>query len=355
MQRLLILVLSAYLGQASAGLAAEPASGTNPAILGAWVTYWDFGKSLQAVSAPPAFFRDVYFFVARLAPNGDPELYRSDLPLHKTVLRLNQRKIHTWLTLVNDTVDAKSRKAVLKDARLVNRILHNRRLRRDHERKIVQLARRYGFTGIDIDYENLAAEDRRSFAEFIGELARLARTRGLRLSVTVQPTLRKTVADGAGAMDLAAFGPSVDQVQVMLYNLHSCRSGPGPVASIAWIARVMRFVRGQCPSATIIPVLKVSGFLWQPQGCRAATYQDIFPRLAAGARVRRTADGTPYLHYIDHGRPTTVYYEDRPSLLHKIDALRRMGAKHVTLWGLGRHDLSLELGLERLLLPSQSR
>ena len=95
--------------------------------------------------------------------------------------------------------------------------------------------------------------------------------------------------------------------------------------------------------------------LFRPQGCRAVTYQGIFPRLAAGARIRRTADGTPYLRYIDRGRSTTVYYEDRFSLLHKIDALRQMGAKRVTLWGLGRHDLSLELGLKRLLPPSQSR
>jgi spore germination protein YaaH len=336
---------------AACGAAAEPTLQ-----IGAWVTYWDFDRGRERLARAPALFDDVFYFVADLDAEGRPVLARPELGPQLSSKASAQPRRRSWLTVVNDRRPARGAPAILKDAAGVHRMLVDPGERAAHRRALVELASLHGFGGVDIDYENLLPEDRDAFSTFARELAGELAARGLRLSVTVQPKRAESRSVGPGAADWAALCQASDRVQVMLYNLHNAKTGPGPVATPGWIREVLAFASSQCPKERIVPILKVSGMDWGGGGARELQHVDAVALLAADAgAVEREGEGaTPYFRYSASDGPHTVFYEDAQSILRKISVLEELGYDRVVLWSLGREDPQLitQLLMRKGLAPS---
>ncbi len=313
---------------------------------GAWVTYWDFTAGMKAVNDTPLLFKDVYFFSTVLTPDGRPILFNPGLPYADVVTTLTVQGVQTWMTAVNDVVTPTRNNSTLKDPDIIHQILIDDQRRASHCQDLIQLALQLGFSGIDIDYENLYFEDKTLFTRFIRELSAAVKPEGLKLSVTVQQKNREKNSPGAGAMDWPAICRSTEQMQIMLYNLHNRYTDPGPMATISWIDSIMQYASAQCPVEKIIPVLKVSGMKWGNGVVQGVQYQELLPVLSKYSdSIKRTTDGTPYLKYTDPDGTYTVYYEDKESLLNKVYGLHDSGYYQITFWSLGRHDFDLHKGL----------
>ena len=344
----LLLVLSGASAMPACAHETAGPGGPPPPEVGAWVTYWDFDRGRQRLAGAPAPLDDVFFFLADLGPDGRPGLARPELPLEAVLGDLRQGGARSWLTIVNDRRAGKGTPKVLKDDALVHRILADPEERAAHRRAIVDLAALHSFSGVDVDYENLRAGDRSAFTTFVRELQGDLEARGLRLSVTVQPKRAESRSDGPGAADWAALCLVADRLQVMLYNLHNTKTGPGPLTAPGWFGEVLAFARGQCDPAKVVPVIKVGAMDWGPDGGSDLQHADVAGLLEAyGATVEREAEGgTPFFRYVSGDGAHTVYYEDAESVLRKVAALRGLGFDRVVLWSLGREDPQL---LPRLL------
>jgi spore germination protein YaaH len=232
------------------------------------------------------------------------------------------------------------RTAVLKDAAVVHRILGDPALAARHREDILSLARRLGVSGIDLDYENLEGSDRDLFTDLVASLSSSLRKEEILLSVTAQPKTRKSGSQGPGALDWRGLCGHVDRLQIMLYNLHSAKTGPGPIATTEWMESVLRFGLEECPPFRIVPVVKVSGLEWSRSGVRSLQYDESLS-LARGAGVtiaREEKDSVPYFSYPSTGGVATVYFEDALSVGRKVELLEIMGFESVVLWSLGRED-----------------
>jgi spore germination protein YaaH len=327
------------------GPAAEAASRPR---LGAWVSYWELEAGLERVTRNPGVLDDVFFFVADQGADGLPALALEGGAPEALLRPLRGSATKAWLTVVNDTrgVAGKPR---LKDSDAIHSMLAKAEARARHRRAIVELAIRCGFTGVDIDYENLLPEDRDRFSAFVKELSSDLSAHGLALSVTVQPKRRESQSVGPGAADWARLCEASDRVQVMLYNLHSSKTGPGPLADRPWIGEVMGYARSQCEAGRIVPVLKISGMDWGPGGVKDVTHADATALAGSeGAGIQRDPEGTPFFHYEAKDGGHTVYFEDATSILAKVGWLQGLGYDNVVLWSLGREDPAL---LPRLSRP----
>jgi spore germination protein YaaH len=255
-----------------------------------------------------------------------------------------------WLTIVNDVRSPRS--VVLKDGGLVQRILADPARRRAHVQEIARLAQVAAVAGIDIDYESVPVAAREDFSAFIRELAAELHAQGRLLSVTAAPKRRESASAGPGALDWAELGRAADRLQIMLYNEHSEKSGPGPIASPAWVAEVMRYAESQAPRASLVAILKVSGMDWGPAGAEGVQYENAMALAQRnGVPVLRHADGNvPYFTYTSKGESHTVYFEDAASIAKKAEPLKGRGYRGIVLWSLGREDPALL----PLLLPSAS-
>jgi spore germination protein YaaH len=135
----------------------------------------------------------------------------------------------------------------------------------------------------------------------------------------------------------------------MLYNQHSRRTPPGPIATPLWIEEVLSYAREQCDPRRIVPVLKVSGMEWGASGARGIQFEEaIRLRQAHGAAPQRDpAAKVPFFSYVRSGSRHTVYFEDARSLIEKTGTIAALGLDRIVFWSLGRHDPGLLEELRR--------
>jgi spore germination protein YaaH len=317
-------------------------AGTPPIRLGGWLTYWDLDRGLERLATPGGrSVRDVFLFSAALGPDGRVILLDPESRMESVVSKIAGGGSRVWLTVVNDVhPEVPGAAAILKDAAIVHRILSDRARMAAHQRELRDLARRIGASGIDIDYENLDAEDRDRFTAFIASLSPTLHEEGIALSVTSQPKTKESRSAGAGALSWRALCPHVDRLQVMLYNLHSAKTGPGPMATSDWIESVLQFAGSECSPSRVVPALKVSGMEWTDSGTRSLQYDECI-ELARAAKVPVAREGEeqiPHFDYFGAEGPATVYFEDASSIQIKLELIERLGFESVVLWSLGRED-----------------
>lgn len=331
---------------AAACIAIRQAAPPQPWV-GAWLTPWDFTHGSAALERDLDVYTDVYYFWAQLTPGGAP-LYGDESADSAVLLaRLHQRKVRTWLTVVNDVAQLGVDTHLLKDAAIISRLLNDAQARQAHRAEIVRMAQTHGFDGVDIDYENLFAADRAVFTRFIGELADDLHAAGLLLSVTVEPKSTQN----RGAADWSVLCTAADRVQVMLYNQHSGKTGPGPIATPEWMGHILTYAETQCAREKIVPVLKVIGAAWSDVKVRGVTYSQAQAlRGDANAPVERNSDDLVphFVTTVDNVR-TTVYYEDAVSIGAKLKHLRQRGYRSTLLWSLGAYDPAIAEQLREYL------
>ena len=184
--------------------------------LGVWLTYWDLDRGVARLATPAGReVRDVFLFSAALDTRGRVILLEDPAATASLVSDLEARGSRVWLTIVNDVhPEGSEARPVLKDARQIHRILSDPRLALEHRREIVDLARKLGVSGVDIDYENLDPRDRDLFTSFAASLASGLGREQIQLSVTAQPKERESLSVGPGAHDWRALCDHVDRLQI---------------------------------------------------------------------------------------------------------------------------------------------
>lgn len=127
-----------------------------------------------------------------------------------------------WPTLKNDSMGIEKTSALVTDMHARENIIAN----------VVELALRYGFDGINIDFENMKMKDKDEFSQFIREFSATLRRNNLIASVDVN------VPDGSETWSLCydhkAISDACDYMMLMAYDQYG-RTKAGPVASLTWV------------------------------------------------------------------------------------------------------------------------
>ena len=313
---------------------------------GSWLVYWDMERGLRAL-AGNAPLDHVSVFAYQFS--ADNTLVPASQSVVETLAILRQwpqeRRPKVLVTVVNDRVT--EGRTALKDADCVHEVLADTAARARH---VEQLLAAVGEAdGLELDYENLHAQDRDAFSALVRELADRLHAQGRLLSVVVQPKIADTVKDGAGAIDWRTVAASADLVKVMAYHYHYPSGPPGPVAPPGWVAQVARYAKRQVPAEKLCVILTMAGFDWPKNERARAVHHDQAALLATKhdrpiERDRATA--SPWFRYSDDGgHDHEVWFEDAVSLDKKLTALRKAGVRQVALWYLGAGDTAFWLDL----------
>lgn len=127
-----------------------------------------------------------------------------------------------WPTLKNDSMGIEKTSALVTDMYARENIISN----------VVELALKYGFEGINIDFENMKLKDKDEFSQFIREFSATLRRNNLVASVDVN------VPDGSETWSLCydhkAISDACDYLMLMAYDQYG-RTKAGPVASLTWV------------------------------------------------------------------------------------------------------------------------
>lgn len=228
------------------------------------------------------------------------------------------------------------------DPDAVGEILGEADARDRHAAEIADLAARYAWDGVDLDYEFLHPDDRERYTAFVETLAARLHADGRRLSVAVHAK-----ASDAGeahyhrAYDYAALGAAADSLRIMAYDHHSSGSDPGPVAPVAWVDDVLAYATDQVAPERIALGLAAYGYDWSDEQARDLTWREAVALAERhDARVRWDAAGAAawFTYHDDAGTEHTVWFEDARSADAKSAVAAEHGVHDVFLWRLGGED-----------------
>lgn len=223
--------------------------------------------------------------------------------------------------------------------RPVARMLHDQALMERHISALVALAGKPGYAGVDIDYEDLHADDREAFSAFVTRLGAALHAHRKLLSVAV---FAKTTDAGYAprnvAQDYAAIGRAADQVRLMAYDYHWETSPPGPLAPVDWVRSVLSYARTQVPARKIILGIPLYGYDWAGRRAANLTWQQatqLAARHHVPVRYDTRSESSWFSYTAADGSRHEVWFETPASSRAKLTLARAAGIGGVFCWMYG--------------------
>jgi spore germination protein YaaH len=227
---------------------------------------------------------------------------------------------------------------------------------------LLELCRRNGWTGLQVDFENLSVNDRDAFTRFYRELATALHREGYRISVAVVhrpdelpgPTgyHRWLHRNWRAGYDLRALGEIGDFVSLMSYNQHTRRTPPGPQHGMPWMREVLEYALRHVPREKLSLGIITNGMHWYtsqedritPEMARSYSAVLSYPR-AMGLVERHRAtlrwdeeQQTAYTYFSNGGTFEWVFLEDARGFAARVGLVDEHRLRGFSVWVLGAED-----------------
>jgi spore germination protein YaaH len=291
-----------------------------------------FQQNWQSVSiiAPQCFSMDAQGFIAGEVPPTVLETARRHgvalMPL-VTNRGFSQPLMHTVL----DTPEARARGI----------------------RYLLYYALRDGYVGFQFDYENIKYFYRDRFSQFFHEAAVAFHRHGLQLTAAVVGKYaddRNSESPGgyddwSGVYDYRRLARDADFLSIMAYPQHAGFSGPGPLAGLPWVRKIVAFSRSNMPAARISLGVPLYGFHWVAPAegeakwkGRTSLYPDTAAVIAKNTPEWRDDEHAYRVNFSDTSGRHELWYEDTRSIAPKLELAASERLAGISAWCLGQED-----------------
>lgn len=312
-------------------------------VAGYWVGY-DL-ESLRTLQQRSPYLDQVIAFSYGFSPDGslqgrDPFVLRGVVAKPKRIL--------LFANLTDGEFSTDTARALLTDPAV----------RARSQQEMVAKALDYGASGVQLDFEGVPKELRSQLTAYVRDLGQTLHRKGLSLSMAVPAKTADSVnSSWSGAFDYAALGATLDEMYVMAYDEHYRIGPPGPVASLPWTEKVIRYAISVVPTKKLILGVPGYGYDWAstsrpgPEASSGETTlagggnggaKSVPARSAAKLLDQAQAQvhwdplmGENVAVYGNADNAHTVWYPDDRSLQAKLALARQYNLKGVALWRLG--------------------
>ena len=226
------------------------------------------------------------------------------------------------------------------DADRMHDLLVNDMARHYVVQQLLFYTERYGFDGINLDFENIYDDDRDRLTLFVREITVALRAEGKTVSIDV--TVPSTTPNWSPCYDREALAQTVDYVMVMAYDEH-WRTSPvsGSVASLGWVENGILATLQQVPPEKLVLGLPLYMRLWTEYQGKVSARTLTMP--AAQALIKEKGlipqwqddQGQYYFEYSEEGRRYRVWQEDERSLAGKVALVKKYNLAGIASWRKG--------------------
>lgn len=225
--------------------------------------------------------------------------------------------------------------------------------------EIAGVIEKYNLDGINVDIEDLTEADRDRHTDFIARLrANMGDDKVLAVAVSANPKGRDT--GWAGSYDYEALAEHADYLMVMTYDEHYRGSSPGPVASLDFVEKSIKYALTKTTPDKIVLGIPFYGRIWKSGGGISGQGLSLLQvwglisnyksstmfssaNLAPRATINiKSSDKKPSISAGTLGAGTyTVWYEDEKSIGYKLDLVEKYDLKGTGSWSLGQEPSSI--------------
>lgn len=291
--------------------------------LSAWVVYWDLNSDSE-IKTLGKKLKNISYFAANF--NSNNELVMPE----KLTNYYNETKdydYNKYITIVNDKINNDGSSS-LKDVNLLKELLSDSDSRSSHIKDIINLAVKYGFEGIEIDYEQIKNDIKLwdNYILFINELYQKAEKEGLKLRIVLEPNT---------PFNKLSFNEGPTYV-MMCYNLHGGFSEPGEKAN-------PKFIKGLIEKMDKVPgkkefAIATGGFNWASNGKTTSLSETEGNRISKeySAKVERDNESQClFFNYKDENNiEHQIWYADVITLKSWMKVIIEKGYD-ISIWRLG--------------------
>lgn len=229
------------------------------------------------------------------------------------------------------------------DRNLLHSVLSDATLRAKAKNNLLSIIEKNGFDGVNIDLENVSSTDRAVFTMFVSELSELLHKSGYIVTISVPAKTYDATTGWGGAFDYKAIGVAVDRMMLMTYDEHWFGGPPGPVASVGWVEKVIKYTVSQVPAEKVLLGLGMYGYDWEVAAGKTTRAVSSVKALQTasqyGAAIKWDSTAqVPYYYYTVNGIQHVVWFESNNSAEFKINLVNRYNLAGVAIWKLGYED-----------------
>lgn len=291
--------------------------------LSAWVVYWDLTSDKEIKSLNRKLI-NISYFAADFDSNNKLVMPEQLISYYNKTKNYHYNK---YITIVNDKINSDG-SYLLKDKKLLEAVLSNPDTRSSHIEDIINLAVKYNFNGIEIDYEQIKdnMELWHNYILFINELYQKAENKGLKLRVVLETN---TPFDKLNFIE----GPTY---VLMCYNLHGGFSEPGGKAD-------PEFIRNSIESMSKVPgkkdfAIATGGFNWASNGKTTSVTEVEANSLLKKYKAKAERDPESqclFFNYKDENNiKHEIWYADKVTLKSWMKVITEAGYD-ISIWRLG--------------------
>jgi len=220
--------------------------------------------------------------------------------------------------------------------------------------------KRHGYSGFQIDFENVNWTDRDLLSSLVAETATALHKETLELTIATVPNApgfpgkskysHWLYANWRGAYDLKALAQSADLICLMTYDQNTRWTEPGPVAGYAWTVQNLEYALQFIPKEKFSLGIPLYGYHWfagdpgkEEKPNPTAEYigqQDVDQYLAAYHPHLEWdfADRTAWFYFYRDDSREWVFYTDKRRISGTSGLVRERGLEGFCSWVLGSED-----------------
>lgn len=226
---------------------------------------------------------------------------------------------------------------------LVSNLVRNQEVQQHLIWELGQTLQEKGFTGVDIDFEYVLAEDREEMAAFVRKTTQVMNLFGYTVSVALAP---KTSAQQRGLLyegiDYRLLGEAANRVLLMAYEWGYTYGPPMAVAPVNMVRRVVDYAVSVIPREKISLGIPNYGYDWPLPYERGVTKAQTLSHQAAiqlaidhGTNIQFDETAmSPFFRYWQYGIQHEVWFEDVRSIKAKFDLVKEYGLSGTGYWQL---------------------
>jgi spore germination protein YaaH len=225
---------------------------------------------------------------------------------------------------------------------------------------LLRECKRNGYSGFQIDFENVLWTDRDLLSNLVAETATALHKAGLQLTIATVPNApggpgesryaHWLYANWRGAYDLKALAQTVDLICLMTYDQNTRWTAPGPVAGYPWTAQQLEYALSWVPKEKLSLGIPVYGYHWfagdpgkEEKPNPTAEYvghEEVEEYLAAYHPHPEwdSFDRTAWFYFYRDDNREWVFYTDKRGFEERLNLVRDRNLQGFCSWVLGTED-----------------